>query len=68
MALYAIIGTCVNPASSSPSLIAAIRPSIISEGATISAPASTRLTAIFTRYGRVSSFRISFPHTMPQCP
>ena len=46
----------------------ATRPSIISEGAMISAPACASVTLIFARRGRVSSFKICSPSTKPQCP
>ena len=48
--------------------MAATRPSIMSDGATMSAPASAWLTAIFASSSRVRSFTISPSCTTPQWP
>ena len=59
----------VNPASSSASLIAPTRPSIMSEGATQSAPALAWETAWRQRNSTVSSLRTSpSSATMPSWP
>ena len=61
--------TLVNPASSRASRIAPTRPSIMSEGATQSAPALACETAWRHRNSTVSSLRISpSSATMPSCP
>ena len=48
--------------------MAPTRPSIMSEGATMSAPASTWETAVRAISSRVGSLRITPPSTIPQCP
>jgi len=56
------------PFSSSCSLITATRPSIISDGATISAPALACDTAVRAKYSNVGSFITSPSLIIPQCP
>src|SRR3712207_3548219 len=53
-----MIGVFWNPSLSSSLLMAATRPSILSEGATMSAPAPTWEEAVRARSSRVTSFRI----------
>src|SRR5918996_2492443 len=62
------MGTRSKPSPSSAPRIAPTRPSIMSLGATASAPASAWLTAVRARSSRVTSFRISPPSTTPQWP
>jgi hypothetical protein len=63
-----MIAVCVKPRSSSARRIAPTRPSIMSDGATTSAPAAACDSAACTRCTTVGSFRISSPSTMPQWP
>jgi len=56
------------PASSSALLMAPTRPSIMSEGATKSAPATACDSAILTRLFTVGSLRIVSPSSRPQWP
>ncbi len=58
----------VKPSSSSAARMAATRPSIMSDGATMSAPASAWLTAILASSSRVRSLTISPSCTTPQWP
>src|SRR5207245_5339180 len=67
-AAYARIGTWEKASPSSACRIAPTRPSIISEGATMSAPARAWLRAIFCRQASVSSFTTWPSFTMPQWP
>ena len=57
------MGTSSKPASSSPLRMAATRPSIMSEGATMSAPARAWATASLARMGSVRSLS-----TVRSCP
>ena len=67
-----MIGVSLKPSRSSSSRIARTRPSIMSLGATMSAPASTWLAAVRASSFSVGSFRILAPalsrRTMPQWP
>ena len=64
-----MIGVAPKPASSSPARIAATRPSIMSDGATMSAPASACETASRTSSASVASLSTSpVAVTTPQCP
>jgi hypothetical protein len=65
-----MIGVSSKPSLSSSLLMAATRPSIMSEGATISAPASAWEDAVRARSSRLISFRTRpvFFSTTPQCP
>ena len=62
------MGLFVKPLASSASRMARTRPSIMSEGATMSAPASTWDRAVFASSPRVLSLSTSWPHKTPQCP
>src|SRR5439155_1287797 len=63
-----MIGTSTKPARSRPARIAPTRPSIMSDGATMSAPARACASASFTSGSRLASFATSPFSTMPQCP
>ncbi len=63
-----MMGVLRNPAASSAARIAATRPSIMSDGATMSAPASAWLTAVRASSPSVRSLSTSQPSRMPQCP
>ena len=56
------------PASSSASRMTPTRPSIMSDGATMSAPACACETAVRASSPTVASLTISSPSRMPQCP
>ena len=58
----------MNPAASSACRIAPTRPSIMSDGATMSAPASAWLTAARASSAIVRSLSTSSPARMPQWP
>ncbi len=58
----------VSPSSSRALRMAATRPSIMSLGATMSAPFSACVTAIFARSSSVTSLRTSPSCTTPQWP
>jgi len=58
----------VKPEASSASRIAPTRPSIMSDGATMSAPASACITACLHSCSMVASLRILPSSTMPSCP
>ena len=62
------INVCSYPASSNACRICPILPSIISDGATISAPAAAQLTAAFDKSSSVSSFSTSPSLMTPQWP
>src|ERR687895_530098 len=65
-----MMGVFSNPSLSSSALMAATRPSIMSDGATTSAPASACEAAVRARSSRLTSFRtspVSFS-TTPQWP
>ena len=61
-----MIGVSVKVASSRASRIAATRPSIMSDGATMSAPASACETATRASSSSVGSLRTLPPSTIPQ--
>src|SRR5688572_4417422 len=63
-----MIPTCSKPRSSNACRIAATLPSIMSDGATKSAPATACDSATWTRCETVTSLTISSPSRMPQCP
>ena len=63
-----MMGTCENPPRSSAFRIAPTRPSIMSEGATMSAPAFACETALFARISSVASLSTSVPFRIPQWP
>ena len=63
-----MIGVSAYPASSSVSRIAPTRPSIMSDGATMSAPASTWESATRASSSTLGSFLIRPSSTTPQCP
>ena len=63
-----MIGVSVKVASSSASRIEPIRPSIMSEGATMSAPASACEIATRESSSSVASLRTVPPSTIPQWP
>src|SRR2546425_3680634 len=63
-----MIGVSAKLASSSASRMTPTRPSIMSEGATMSAPASACETATRASSSSVGSLRTVPPSTMPQCP
>ncbi len=63
-----MIGTVSKPASSSPSRSAPIWPSIIADGATMSAPAFAWETAVSARTSRVASLSTSPFSSIPQWP
>src|SRR3989304_841101 len=60
-----MIGVWPKPLSSSASRMAATRPSIMSDGATISAPASAWDTAVRARSGRVASLSTCDSGSLP---
>ena len=62
------MGTSLRPAPSSARRMAPTRPSIMSEGATMSAPASTWERAVLESTSRVLSLSTVSPSRMPQCP
>ena len=61
-----MMGVSPNPPSSNASRIAATRPSIMSDGATRSAPASACDTAVRASSSSVGSFFTRPSSTMPQ--
>ena len=63
-----MMGVVWKPFASRADRRAAMRPSIMSEGATMSAPARTWLTAILARQSRVLSLSTSWPQRIPQWP
>lgn len=63
-----MIGVSEKPAPSSARRSARIRPSIMSEGATMSAPARAWERAVLASNSRVLSLSTSRPFKMPQCP
>ncbi len=65
---YARIGVFVYPFESSARRIAATRPSIMSDGATISAPARTCDRALAASHSSVASLSTSPLTIFPQCP
>src|SRR5204862_6776261 len=65
---YAMIGVSANDDSSSASRMAPTRPSIMSEGATMSAPASACDTAVRASSSSVGSLRTAPSSTTPQWP
>jgi hypothetical protein len=68
VAAYDMIATPSKPRSSNAFLIAPTRPSIMSDGATISAPAVACDTAARTSCSTVTSLATSCPARMPQWP
>ena len=68
MAEYAMIGMFGNCESSSARRIAATCPSIIADGATMSAPALAWQTAIWPSSSRVASLSTCWPSSTPQWP
>ena len=63
-----MMGTFENPVRSSAFRIAPTRPSIMSEGATMSAPAFACDTALLARISSVASLSTSVPFRIPQWP
>ena len=62
------MGTISKPRSSRASRMAPTLPSIMSDGATMSAPASAWDTATWPRTSRVVSLSTSWPDSKPQWP